>query len=95
MLRGYYDGRYTDNNLFGVQAEYRFPLKGRFGMVLFGAIGKVGKEAAEVFNFKQLKPAVGTGVRYAIDKKEKLNLRLDFAFGERSSGVYFNIIEAF
>lgn len=95
MLRGYYDGRYTDNNLFGVQAEYRFHLKGRFGMVLFGGIGKVGKEAAEVFNFKQLKPAAGTGVRYAIDKKEKLNLRLDFAFGERSSGIYFNIIEAF
>jgi hypothetical protein len=42
-----------------------------------------------------LKPSLGSGLRYAIDKKEKLNLRLDVGFGHHSYGLYFNITEAF
>jgi hypothetical protein len=42
-----------------------------------------------------LKPAMGTGIRYAIDKKEKLNFRFDVGFGQRSNGFYFYITEAF
>jgi outer membrane protein assembly factor BamA len=95
MLRGYYDGRYTDKNLFGIQAEYRFPIKGRFGMVAFAAVGRVGSTVADVYSFKHLKPSLGTGLRYAIDKKEKLNLRLDFGAGNNSNGFYFNLTEAF
>lgn len=95
MLRGYYDGRYTDKNLFGIQAEYRFPVVGRFGMVLFSAVGRVGETVVDVYSFQQLKPSFGTGLRFAIDRKEKLNLRLDFGVGKNSSGFYFNLTEAF
>ncbi len=95
MLRGYYDGRYADRNLFGVQAEYRFHLTGRFGMVLFSAIGRVGFDASQALSFKQMKPSFGTGLRIAIDKKEKLNVRFDFGIGQNSNGFYFNVIEAF
>lgn len=95
IMRGYYDGRYTDKNLLAFQAEYRFHLIGRFGMVVFTGAGRVGKSASEIFSFEHLKPSIGTGLRYAIDKKEKLNLRLDFGVGDRSDGFYFNIIEAF
>jgi Omp85 superfamily domain len=95
MLRGYYEGRYTDKNLFGIQTEYRFPLKGRFGMVAFAAMGRVGPTVPDVYSFQHLKASFGTGLRYAIDKKEKLNLRLDFGVGNNSNGFYFNLTEAF
>ena len=95
IMRGYYEGRYTDNNFMGAQVEDRFPLKGRFGMVVFAAAGRVGANSSDLFNLYGLKPSIGTGLRYAIDKKEKLNLRLDVGFGYHSSGVYFNITEAF
>lgn len=95
IMRGYYEGRYTDNNFIGAQVEDRFPLKGRFGMVVFAAAGRVGASTSDLFMLQGLKPSLGTGLRYAIDKKEKLNLRLDVGFGHHSSGVYFNITEAF
>jgi len=95
IMRGYYEGRYTDNNMIAAQAEHRFPVYNRFGMVLFAAAGKVGKSTKEVFTLNQLRPAFGTGLRYAIDKKEKLNLRFDVAFGRHSNGFYFYITEAF
>lgn len=95
MLRGYYDGRYADKNLFGVQAEYRFPVIGRFGMVVFAAAGRVGPSINDVYSFENLKPAIGSGLRFAVDKKEKLNLRLDYGVGHHSTGLYFNLTEAF
>jgi len=95
IMRGYYEGRYTDNNFIGAQVEDRFHLKGRFGMVVFAAAGRVGATSSDLFDWSGLKPSIGTGVRYAADKKEKLNLRLDVGFGTHSSGVYFNITEAF
>jgi len=95
IMRGYYEGRYTDNNIIAGQVEDRFHLKGRFGMVVFAAVGRVATEAADLFTLEGLKPSLGTGLRYAIDKKEKLNLRLDVGFGQHSSGVYFNIAESF
>ncbi len=95
IMRGYYEGRYTDNNLVAAQAEHRFPLIGRFGMVVFAAAGRVGKTLNQTFSFQGLKPSLGSGLRYAIDKKEKLNARLDVGFGQQSYGFYFNITEAF
>lgn len=95
IMRGYYEGRFTDNNFIGAQVEDRFHLKGRFGMVVFAAIGRVGATSSDLFNLDGLRPALGTGLRYAMDKKEKLNLRLDVGFGDHASGVYFNITEAF
>jgi hypothetical protein len=95
IMRGYYEGRYTDNNLIAAQVEHRFPLNGRFGMVAFAAAGRVGKKFNDLFMFSGLKPSLGTGLRYAIDIKEKLNFRFDVAFGQQSNGFYFNITEAF
>jgi outer membrane protein assembly factor BamA len=95
IMRGYYEGRYTDNNFIAAQIEHRFHLIGRFGMVAFAAAGRVGQEFEDLFTFQGLKPSLGTGLRYAIDKKEKLNLRFDVGLGQRSNGLYFNITEAF
>jgi len=95
IMRGYYEGRYTDNNLIAFQAEHRIHLINRIGMVVFGGAGRVASQTPDVFTFNGLKPALGTGLRYAIDKKEKLNFRFDVGIGQRSSGFYFYITEAF
>lgn len=95
IMRGYYEGRFTDKNLIAFQAEHRIHLINRLGMVLFGAAGRVANRTQDIFTFNGLKPAVGTGIRYAIDKKEKLNFRFDVGFGQRSNGFYFYITEAF
>jgi hypothetical protein len=95
IMRGYYEGRYTDNNLIAFQAEHRIHLINRIGMVVFGGAGRVANQTPDIFTFNGLKPAIGTGFRYAIDKKEKLNFRFDVGVGQRSAGFYFYITEAF
>ena len=93
IMRGYYEGRYTDKNFIAAQVEHRFPVVGRFGMVVFAAMGRVGYQFDDLFKVDGLKPSLGSGLRYAIDKKEKLNARLDFGIGQRSNGFYFNLTE--
>lgn len=39
--------------------------------------------------------AAGVGVRYQLSKQQRLNIRVDFAVGDGSTGVYFNLGEAF
>ncbi|RZM07371.1 MAG: polymerase, partial [Pedobacter sp.] len=43
IMRGYYTGRYRDNNLVAGQAELRYRYNSRFGAVIFGGGGQVFK----------------------------------------------------
>ncbi len=93
-MRGYYAGRYRDKNAATLQAEYRLPLFGRLGAVGFIGIGNVGPEFSDI-NFEELKYSYGGGLRLALNKKEKLNLRLDYGLGTGSQGFYLQLGEAF
>ena len=93
-MRGYYSGRYRDKNQVFAQAEYRLPIIGRLGAVVFGGAGDVGHNFADVY-LNELKYSYGGGVRIMLSKSEKLNLRLDYGIGENSSGFYFQLGEAF
>jgi outer membrane protein assembly factor BamA len=93
-MRGYYAGRYRDKNQGVVQAEYRVPVIGRFGVVGFAGFGNVVPELKDI-NFEDLKYSLGGGVRIALNKSEKLNLRLDYGFGKDSQGFYLQLGEAF
>jgi len=93
-MRGYYNGRYRDKNQGVLQAEYRVPLFWRFGAVAFGDIGNVAEKLSGI-NFQYLKYSYGGGIRIALNKAEKLNLRLDYGIGQGSSGFYFQLGEAF
>ncbi len=92
-MRGYFEGRFRDNNLMMLQAEYRIPLFWRVGMVVFGGYGGV---ADKFNNFKldNFKWAGGGGIRFALNKKEKINLRLDVGYGEDLK-FYLTATEAF
>lgn len=94
-MRGYYAGRYRDLNQMIFQAEYRFPLYKRFGAVAFGGYGDVGKNFTD-YSIGDFKYSFGAGLRFALTKNEKLNLRLDYGIGQgKNSGLYFQLGEAF
>ena len=94
VMRGYYAGRFRDKNQGVVQAEYRVPIVGRIGAVGFAGIGNVGPELKDL-NFQELKYSYGGGLRIALNKAEKLNLRLDYGLGQHSQGFYLQLGEAF
>ncbi|MFQ3597127.1 MAG: BamA/TamA family outer membrane protein [Chloroherpetonaceae bacterium] len=94
QMRGYYEGRFRDNHLVVGQAEYRIPVWWRIGVNFFASVGTVASRIS-AFRLSDLKHSVGAGLRFAINEKEKLNGRLDFALGQNTSGFYITIEEAF
>jgi hypothetical protein len=94
LLRGYYMGRYRDKDAIVMQGEYRMPVYKRFGIVVFGGLGEVIDKLGNL-SISGLKYSTGGGIRFALKPKEKLNLRLDYAIGQKSSGLYFYVSEAF
>ena len=107
IMRGFYEGRYRDNTLYSAQVEYRLPLvrsewndgrekvpfKERWGLVGFVGMGDVAPSFSHFE--KTVKPSVGFGVRYLVLPKERINARIDLAFGSQVPGIYFGIREAF
>jgi hypothetical protein len=98
IMRGYYKGRYRDRNLIASQAELRYRITERFGMVGFVGAGEVFNSA---FSFAQLKPNYGGGARYFFDIEKGLSIRIDYGFGQqptnekRESGLYVALGQAF
>lgn len=95
-MRGYYDGRYRDKDQVVLQAEYRAPLYRRLGAVVFGGVGNVSHNC-DYLSARALKYSYGGGLRIALTKSDRLNLRLDYGVsrGGKSSGFYFQLGEAF
>jgi len=94
LLRGYYEGRYRDRNMFALQAEYRRPLWGRFGFCAFAGLAQVQPEPG-LFSASEFHPAGGVGLRYKFNRSENLNIRLDAGFAGPSPAFYLTFAEAF
>jgi outer membrane protein assembly factor BamA len=96
-LRGFYQGRYRDHSLISAIVEYRVPIYKRFGLCVFYGAGNVYNEFKDLQNVTfQIKQSYGGGIRFAILKSEKLNLRLDYGYHNKfNRGVYFTVGEAF
>lgn len=93
-LRGYYEGRYRDKDLVSFAAEYRFKIYKRFGAVGFANLGKVAAEPKYFLNFDYYRYTVGGGLRYILNLKDRVSIRLDAAFGKHTSGYYLTVGEA-
>lgn len=99
IMRGYYYGRYRDNNQVALQAEYRFlPLPlgftKRWGAALFAGTGSVfnNPRSISLGNFVW---AAGGGIRFLLFPKKDVYSRLDVAFTKEGTGIYILIGEAF
>ena len=93
-IRGYQPGRYRDHAMFATQGEYRKTLGRYLGFVLFGGVGEVAP-AWDSFTWAELLPAGGTGIRFNLSRKQRINMRADVAYGQNGWSWNFAIGEAF
>lgn len=95
VLRGFYRGRFKERHAIVLQTEFRQRIYKGFGITVFGGFGEVANSISSI-NFKGLNYSYGAGLRYMVKKSERLNIRLDFGFGNRDShGIYAGLSEAF
>ena len=94
MMRGYYGGRFTDKCLQAYQVEYRRFLFWRFGMVAFASTGEVAPTVNK-FELDGFHYAYGGGIRFALSKEEKLNLRIDYGIAKHSDAFTVQLRESF
>ena len=91
-MRGYYEGRYTDNDLVAVQLELRQRIWRRIGCTVWGGAGNVFADFAS-WRWSHTLPNYGFGLRWEL--KKRVNIRLDYGFGRKTGGFLLNINEAF
>jgi len=91
-MRGYYQGRYLDENMLSCQIELRQHVWRRLGCVLWGGAGNVFPDFRG-FEWSHTLPNYGLGLRWEF--KHRVNVRIDYGFGRKTSGLVFNINEAF
>ncbi len=97
IMRGFYQGRYRDNNLVAAQAEYRllpFGFSKRIGGTVFASAGAVAPKLGEL-NVRQFVYAGGVGLRYLMFPKKDIFLRLDMGLTSEGPGFYIVTGEAF
>lgn len=95
LMRGYYTGFYRYQNLYAFQAEYRAHVWWRIGFVAWIGAALTTDTWYRFFE-NPLKPNAGVGLRLMMNKKDRLNVRLDQGFGKAGQqGFYLDIAEAF
>jgi hypothetical protein len=99
IMRGYYLGRYRDNNQIAFQTEYRFlPLPlgftKRWGAAVFAGAGSVFDNVRSL-HATNLVWSGGAGLRFLLFPKKDIYTRLDLAFTREGTGIYIFIGEAF
>ncbi|GAB2772210.1 BamA/TamA family outer membrane protein [Rhabdobacter roseus] len=97
IMRGYYLGRYRDNNMIATQVEYRLlPLEfsKRLGAAVFAGTGTVFRDFNS-FSTRKWVWSGGAGLRFLLFPKKDIFTRFDAAFTREGPGFYLFIGEAF
>ncbi|TAG60987.1 MAG: hypothetical protein EAZ26_13445 [Runella slithyformis] len=95
IMRGYFNGRFTDKNLIVRQVEYRMPIWKPFACSFFASTGQVAGHIND-FKVSGFKLAYGAGIRFLLNKKEHIYVRFDYArTSDADSGFYIRINDSF
>ena len=95
LMRGIYEQRFRDRQMVMFQAEIHQKLFWRIDGAIFGGVGNVNNYI-DKFNLGDTKYAGGAGIRFNFIRRDRVNLRLDYAGGTGSApGILFAIGEAF
>jgi outer membrane protein assembly factor BamA len=93
-IRGYTQGKYRGEQIVALQGEYRWNSYKKLGFVGFAGIASVFNSINKEDDGKLL-PGVGSGFRYMVFPKSKMNVGMDFAIGDGDWGIYFKIGETY
>jgi outer membrane protein assembly factor BamA len=93
IMRGIYEQRFRDRQMVSAQAELRQHLFWRIDGAAFLGAGQVGYNLND-YSFGGIHTAGGLGARFNFIRRDRVNLRFDYAFGT-DPGFYFAIGEAF
>ena len=92
-MRGYYYGRYRDNNIVSAQLELRQHIWKLLGCAIWGGGANLWGDYGN-FSISNTLPNYGVGLRVAVT--DQLKLRLDYGFGKKGQNAFiFSINEAF
>ena len=95
LMRGIYEARFRERQFTTVQGEIRQRLFWRINGAAFLAAGQVGYNISD-YSFGGIKLAGGGGLRFRFNRRDRLNVRLDYGVGSgHNSGVIFAVGEAF
>jgi hypothetical protein len=93
-LRGFSFTDYLGKETVSGQAEARWRLSGRWGLVGFAGAGYVGNSFSDIREHDPI-PSYGVGVRFMVLAAKRINLRLDFARSTDSDAIHLAVGEAF
>lgn len=93
-LRGFSATDYLGDESASGQAEARWKLSNRWGLVGFAGAGFIGNSFSNIREHDAI-PSYGVGVRFTVLKAKRINLRLDFARSTDSDAIHFSVGEAF
>jgi Omp85 superfamily domain len=94
-FRGLFEGRFSDRNLLAVQMQYAFPVATWLRLAAFGGAGQVAHGLPD-FDVGELVYSGGGGARIALNRKDRVNLRIDVAAASTGDvNFYVHMIEAF
>ena len=93
-MRGFYEGQYRDKHALILQTELRGSVYKRLGAAVFGSAGFIGGDG-EYVRFDLPKWTYGAGLRFLVNRRDHLNLRLDYAMGNGKGQFYATFGEAF
>lgn len=93
-LRGFSATDYLGKESTSGQAEARWQLSERWGLVGFAGAGYVGSSFNGIREREAI-PSYGAGLRFTVLKAKKINLRLDYARSTDSDAIHISVGEAF
>ncbi|TGE21166.1 BamA/TamA family outer membrane protein [Hymenobacter metallicola] len=95
LMRGLYESRFRGRQMMTAQAEVRQRLFWRIDGAAFIGAGQVGDKVGE-YSLGDTKLAGGAGLRFRFNRRDRLNIRLDYAGGtDTAPSIYFAVGEAF
>jgi hypothetical protein len=93
-IRGYSQGQYRADQVYTVQAEYRWNFYKRWGMVAFAGVASAVEKLGDIPD-SELLPGGGVGIRFKMLPAQKINIGIDGAVGKGDYSITFRIGESF
>ena len=88
LLRGFFGGRYRNKSLTALQGEYRFQVWRWIHASVFGA-GGFNDAAVRDYHLPDLLFSGGGGLRFLVNKKNRMFVRMDYALNSTMGGAFY------